>query len=101
MVDISFECQGLIFTQSFHVFQHLHAKMIVGIDFLQKNNVTVRFGEVEIPVDSCISSGSSIRIATTTITSIVYPLAEVIVPPHSEVIIPTKVWISKPIYYLT
>ena len=36
MVDLSFECQGLTFTQSFHVFQHLHAKMIVGIDFLQR-----------------------------------------------------------------
>ena len=95
MVDLSFECQGLTFTQSFHVFQHLHAKMIVGIDFLQRNNVTVRFGEVEIPLDGRISSGSTVRIATTTVTSaqtgIVYPQAEVIVPPHSEVIIPTKV----------
>ena len=95
MVEVDFQCEGLIFTQSFHIFQHRHAKMILGLNFLQKNNVTKRFGEVEIPVTGSIASGSTIKIATTTITSdhtsIVYPTEEVIVPLHSEIFIPTKV----------
>ena len=95
LVDLNFECEGLSFRQSFHVFEHLHVKMIVGLDFLQKNNVTVRFGEVEIPVIGSLASGSTIKIATKPITSdhtsIVFPTEEVIVPPHSEVIIPVKI----------
>ena len=93
--EVDFQCEGLTFTQSFHVLQHLHAKMIVALDFLQKNNVTVKFGEVKIPVMDSIASGSTIKIATTTITSdhssIVYPTEEVIVQPHSEILIPTKI----------
>ena len=95
LVDLNFECEGLTFRQSFHVIEHLHVKMIVGLDFLQKNNVTVRFGEVEIPVIGSMASGSTIKIATKPVTSdhtsIVFPTEEVIVPPHSEVIIPVKI----------
>ena len=94
VVDLNFECEGLSFTQSFHVFEHLHVKILVGIDFLQKYNVVIKFGEVEIPVTNNSASGS-VTIATTTITSyytsIVYPTEEVIVPPHSEIIVPSKV----------
>ena len=95
MVELNFSCEGQSFTHSFHVFEHLHVKMLVGIDFLQKYNVNVRFGEVEIPVTNTEASGSTVIVATTTIagdhTNIVYPTHEVIIPPHSEVIVPAKV----------
>ena len=69
--------------------------MLVGIDFLQKYHVNVRLGEVEIPVTNSEALGSTILVATTTVagdhTSIVYPTQEVIVPPHSEIIVPAKV----------
>ena len=95
MVELNFSCEGQSFTHYFHVFEHLHVKMLVGIDFLQKYNVNIRFGEVEIPVTSTEASGSTVIVATTTIagdhTNIVYPTHEVIIPPHSEVIVPAKV----------
>ena len=95
MVELNFSCECQSFTHYFHVFEHLHVKMLVGIDFLQKYNVNVRFGEVEIPVTNTEASGSTVIVATTTIagdhTNIVYPTQEVIIPPHSEVIVPAKV----------
>ena len=33
MVELNFSCEGPSFTHSFHVFEHLHVKMLVGIDF--------------------------------------------------------------------
>ena len=95
MVELNFHCEGQSFTHAFHVFEQLHVKMLVGIDFLQKYHVNVRFGEVEIQVTNSKAFGSTILVATTTVagdhTSIVYPSQEVIVPPHSEIIVPAKV----------
>ena len=65
VVDLNFEHDGLTFTQSFHVFEHLHVKILVGIDFLQKYNVIIKLGELEIPVTNNSVLGS-VTIATTT-----------------------------------
>ena len=49
-VELEFECVGLFFKQLFYVFEHLHVSILVGLDFMTANNVTMTFGEVEISV---------------------------------------------------
>ena len=91
--ELNFECDSLQFTHTFQVFQHLHTKMLVGLDFLRKNNVQVRFGGIEVPGSNTISA-AIIKIPTEEVLdkSFGYALTveEVIVPPHSELIIPVK-----------
>ena len=70
--------------------------MLVGIDFMTFYNVTVRFGEIEIKVPSGQKvSVSSDKIATIPVTSdqtcFAYTTKEVIVPPHSEMVIPVRI----------
>ena len=95
-VELDFECEDLQFTQRFYVFEHLHVSMLVGIDFMTAYNVTVRFGKIEIKVPSGQkTSVSLVKIAATPVTSdqtcFAYTTKEVIVPPHSEMVIPVRI----------
>ena len=95
-VDLEFECEGLIFKQLFYVFEHLHVSILVGLDFMTANNVTMTFGEVEISVPSGqATTVSSIKVPVTPVTSdhtsFAYTTKEVIIPPHSEAIVPIRI----------
>ena len=95
-VELEFECQGLHFKQQFQVFEQLHFSILVGLDFMNANNVIVRFGEVEIPVQSSQNpSVSSVKVETIPVTNdqtcFAYTSREVIVPPHSEVLVPVRI----------
>ena len=95
-VELEFECQGLHFKQQFQVFEQLHFSILVGLDFMNANNVIVRFGEVEIPVQSSQNpSVSSVKVETIPVTNdqtcFAYTTREVIVPPHSEVLVPVRI----------
>lgn len=95
-VELKFECEGLTFKQNFYVFEHLHVSMLVGLDFMTENNMTVRFGKVEIGVPSGeTASVSSVNVPVTPVTSdqtsFAYTTKEVIVPPHSEAIVPVRI----------
>lgn len=96
-VELTFSCNGVVFTQIFHVFQHLHSKILVGIDFLQKYKVQVNFGETEMSVLN-LNSVQTIKVPVTTTTSTHTENAKLkeatVVPPHSECVIP--VWIPMP-----
>ena len=95
-VDLEFECDGLFFEQRFYVFEHLHVSVLVGLDFMNANNVTLTFGEVEISVPlGQAASISSVKVPVTPITSdqtaFAYTTKEVIIPPHSEAIVPIRI----------
>ena len=95
-VDLEFECDGLFFKQRFYVFEHLHVSVLVGLDFMNANNVTLTFGEVEISVPlGQAASVSSVKVPVTPITSdqtaFAYTTKEVIIPPHSEAIVPIRI----------
>lgn len=93
-VDITFQCEGVKFTHNFHVFQHLHTKILVGIDFLRKYKVQMNFGELEVVVPNS-TSVKTIKVPTQNRTppqtSWATTLTEVIVPPHCEVIVPVRI----------
>ena len=93
-VTLDFKCEQFEFRHNFHVFEHLHARMLVGIDFMKANNVQVRFGEMDI-AESRSPSASVVTIPTRTIedrrTGIASTTTEVIVPPHSEIVIPVNI----------
>ena len=60
------------------------------------NNVTVQFGPVEIQVPSKhAASVSTVKVKATPVTSgqtsFAYTTKEVIVPPHSEVLVPVRI----------
>ena len=95
-VELDFECEGLQFRQRFCVFEHLHVSILVGLDFMTANNVTVQFGQVEIQVPSKqAASITTIKVKATPVTggqtSFAYTTKEVIVPPHSEVLVPVRI----------
>ena len=95
-VELPFECEGLQFQQVFQIFEHLHVSVLVGIDFMTANNVTVKFGELEIKVPSNQkTSVSSVKVAATPVmsdqTCFAYTTREVIIPPHSEVVVPVRI----------
>ena len=95
-VELPFECEGLQFQQVFQIFEHLHVSLLVGIDFMTANNVTVKFGELEIKVPSNQkTSVSSVKVAATPVmsdqTCFAYTTREVIIPPHSEVVVPVRI----------
>ena len=95
-VELEFECEGLFFKQLFYVFEHLHVSILVGLDFMTANNVTMTFGEVEISVPSDqATSVSSVKVPVTPVTSdqtsFAYTTKEVIIPPHSEAIVPIRI----------
>ena len=95
-VELPFECEGLQFQQVFQIFEHLHVSILVGIDFMTANNVTVKFGELEIQVPSNQkTSVSSVKVAATPVisdqTCFAYTTREVIIPPHSEVVVPVRI----------
>ena len=94
-VELEFECDGLFISQFFYVFEHLHVSVLVGIDFMDANNVTLTYAGVEIKVPSCLSASvASVKVPVTPITydhtSFAYTTREVIIPPHSEAIVPVK-----------
>ena len=95
-VELPFECEGLQFQQVFQIFEHLHVSLLVGIDFMTANNVTVKFGELEIKVPSNQkTSVSTVKVAATPVmsdqTCFAYTTREVIIPPHSEVVVPVRI----------
>ena len=95
-VELEFECEGLFFKQLFYVFEHLHVSILVGLDFMTANNVTMTFGEVQISVPSDqATSVSSVKVPVTPVTSdqtsFAYTTKEVIIPPQSEAIVPIRI----------
>ena len=95
-VELEFECEGLFLKQLFYVFEHLHVSILVGLDFMTANNVTMTCGEVEISVPSDqATSVSSVKVPVTPVTSdqtsFAYTTKEVIIPPHSEAIVPIRI----------
>ena len=94
-VELDFECEGLQFRQRFYVFEHLHVSLLVGLDFMTANNVTVQFGQVEIQVPSKhAASISTIKVKATQVTggqtSFAYT-TKVIVPHQSEVLVLVRI----------
>ena len=95
-VELDFECQGLHFKQRFQVFEHLHVSILVGLDFMKAYKVTVKFGEVEIAVLSHDNASvSSVKVEATPVTNdqtcFAYTTRVVVVPPHSEVLVPVRI----------
>ena len=69
-VELEFECEGLFFKQCFCVFENLHVSLLVSLDFMTANNVTITFGEVENEVPSGqAASVASIKVPVTPVTS--------------------------------
>lgn len=93
---------GLILKQKFRVFETLHAKVILGLDFLRTNQVKTDFGKMEITIPAPRANKSSASRSNSYIGNITVQIfqdqntpavfasttSEVIVPPHSEMTIP-------------
>ncbi|CAC5393320.1 Transposon Ty3-G Gag-Pol polyprotein,Transposon Ty3-I Gag-Pol polyprotein,Retrovirus-related Pol polyprotein from transposon 297,Retrovirus-related Pol polyprotein from transposon opus [Mytilus coruscus] len=85
--------------QKFRVFETIHARIILGIDFLQEHQVKTDFGKMTITIQECESHNNSesfvnlhsVSVETSTeITSqlaIAETLSETIIPPHSEIVL--------------
>ncbi|CAC5378937.1 unnamed protein product [Mytilus coruscus] len=85
--------------QKFKVFETIHARIILGIDFLQEHQVKTDFGKMTITIQECESHNNlesfvnlhSVSVETSTeVTSqlaIAETLSETIIPPHSEIVL--------------
>jgi hypothetical protein len=93
-VDLTFKCNGVAFTHNFHVFENLHSKILVGLDFLKKYKVQVNFSDIEMTMQD-LPSFQTMKVPTTskisTHTSFAKSVEETIILPHSETLIPVRI----------
>ena len=100
VLDLKFGQQ--IIQQKFRIFETLHAKILLGLDFLRRHNVRTDFGKMTltIPETSDDKEDSFINLHNVTVPTFrdysepigfADTVSEVVIPPHSEVIIPVRV----------
>lgn len=88
--------------QKFRVFETLHAKAILGLDFLRENKIRRDFENMTLtipiprkPSDHNNNNGSPVTIATIrdngTVMAMAKTINSVILQPHSETILPVKI----------
>ena len=92
-----------IIQQKFRIFQTLHAKILLGLDFLSAHNVTTDFGSMTLTIPEITPSEDTedfINLHSMTIRTFndnsdpvgyAETISEVVVPPYSEAVVPIRI----------
>lgn len=99
--ELDFCIENVILRQKFRIFETLHAKVILGIDFLQHHYVQADFGTMTLtfprPVTEAAGNTTSSYVTVQAFLDPNPPISKVtvcqetIVPPHSEILMQVQV----------
>ena len=95
---------NFVIQQTFRIFQTIHAKMILGLDFLQNHKVKTDFGKMTITIQDQKTYNNTEHYTNlhyvTIPTSLDFSeqmaigetMSETIIPPQSEMVLPLRIW---------